>query len=92
MNALLVVQQLCKTYALSGSPVGGVNAWLRRWSRHGGATDGQGQRLLHAVDNVSFTIAAGESVGLVGESGCGKSTVTVQVPKIRLVTPVVNAV
>ena len=29
---------------------------------------------LHAVDDVSLTIASGESVGLVGESGCGKST------------------
>ena len=29
---------------------------------------------VHAVDDVTFTIAPGESVGLVGESGCGKST------------------
>jgi oligopeptide/dipeptide ABC transporter ATP-binding protein len=31
--------------------------------------------VVHAVDRVSFAIARGEVVGLVGESGCGKSTV-----------------
>lgn len=35
-----------------------------------------GQKSIKAVDDVSFTINEGDIFGLVGESGCGKSTVT----------------
>ncbi|HEY2211456.1 MAG TPA: ATP-binding cassette domain-containing protein, partial [Bradyrhizobium sp.] len=40
---------------------------------------------VHAVDGVSFTVAVAETLGLVGESGCGKSTVARSI--LRLVEP-----
>jgi peptide/nickel transport system ATP-binding protein len=40
---------------------------------------------VHAVDGVSFSLGVGETLGLVGESGCGKSTVARTV--LRLVEP-----
>jgi len=40
---------------------------------------------VHAVDGVSFTLRVGETLGLVGESGCGKSTVARSI--LRLVEP-----
>ena len=40
---------------------------------------------VHAVDGVSFSVGKGETLGLVGESGCGKSTVARSV--LRLVEP-----
>ena len=35
---------------------------------------GAGGRTLQALEDVSFTLDAGEVLGIVGESGCGKTT------------------
>jgi peptide/nickel transport system ATP-binding protein/oligopeptide transport system ATP-binding protein len=40
---------------------------------------------VHSVDGVSFAIGVGETLGMVGESGCGKSTVARSI--LRLVEP-----
>jgi peptide/nickel transport system ATP-binding protein len=40
------------------------------------------QDVFRAVDGISFSIGHGESVGLVGESGCGKSTTSMMVMRL----------
>ena len=45
----------------------------------------KGATILKAVDHVSFNIKKGKTLGLVGESGCGKSTVA------RLITRLIDA-
>src|SRR5215210_3273618 len=47
---------------------------LKKYFPVGEGMFGAGRDTVKAVDNVSFTIKKGETFGLVGESGCGKST------------------
>jgi oligopeptide/dipeptide ABC transporter ATP-binding protein len=54
---------------MTESPLLSVERLAKRF-----AVSGRRGSFLHAVDDVSFTIAPGEALGLVGESGCGKST------------------
>ncbi len=61
-SALVQVQDLAKTFDVSAP-------WLNR------VLEGKPRLLLHAVDGVSFEIEKGQTLALVGESGCGKSTV-----------------
>ena len=63
MNAPLVqVQDLAKTFDVSAP-------WLNR------VVERKPRQFVHAVDGVSFSIEKGRTLALVGESGCGKSTV-----------------
>jgi peptide/nickel transport system ATP-binding protein len=62
MTALVEVNDLAKTFDVSAP-------WLNR------VVERKPRQLVHAVDGVSFGIERGRTLALVGESGCGKSTV-----------------
>ena len=62
MNALVQANDLAMAFDVSAP-------WLNR------VLEGKPRTLLHAVDGVSFEIEKGKTLALVGESGCGKSTV-----------------
>jgi peptide/nickel transport system ATP-binding protein len=76
-TALLVVENLVKDY---GRPrhMGTFARLLRR----GGVGKEAPDAAFRAVDGVSFSVHRGESVGLVGESGCGKSTTATAVMRL----------
>jgi peptide/nickel transport system ATP-binding protein len=59
---LVEVRGLAKVFDVSAP-------WLNR------VVEGKPRQFVHAVDGVSFVIERGQTLALVGESGCGKSTV-----------------
>ncbi|MFS8110645.1 ABC transporter ATP-binding protein [Rhizobium jaguaris] len=61
------------TVAAAQRPVLEVKNLCKRFDIHSGLF-GRLQGRVHAVENVSFDLQAGETLSLVGESGCGKST------------------
>ena len=62
MPPLVEVKDLAKTFDVSAP-------WLNR------VLEKRPRQFVHAVDGVSFAIQRGQTLALVGESGCGKSTV-----------------
>ena len=71
---LLLVEKLVKEY-----PRQGATATLAKlFSRNPPVEPEQ----FRAVDGISFSVGHGESVGLVGESGCGKSTTSMMVMRL----------
>jgi peptide/nickel transport system ATP-binding protein len=59
---LVEVRDLAKSFDVSAP-------WLNR------VVEGKPKQFVHAVDGVSFQVERGKTLALVGESGCGKSTV-----------------
>jgi len=57
----------------SNSPLVQAHNLVKHFRLPGGWLSGQAS-YIHAVDGVSFEVAGGEVLGLVGESGCGKTT------------------
>ena len=81
--------QVPDTVKTGQRPVLEVTGLTTRFDIHGGIL-GSVKGRVHAVENVSFTLHAGETLALVGESGCGKSTTGRSV--MRLIEPLAGSV
>jgi peptide/nickel transport system ATP-binding protein len=71
---LLLIEKLVKEYPRQGATAPLAKLFSRKPPAE--------PELFRAVDGISFAMGHGESVGLVGESGCGKSTTSMMVMRL----------
>jgi peptide/nickel transport system ATP-binding protein len=71
---LLLVEKLVKEYPRQGAPAMLAKLFARKPPAE--------PETFRAVDGISFAVGHGESLGLVGESGCGKSTTSMMVMRL----------
>ena len=87
------VRPVGRTYtagSASSRPLLEVEGLVRHYALAGGVFRGHRAGEVRAVDGISFSVDRGETLALVGESGCGKSTTARSV--LRLVEPTAGVV
>ncbi|RYE21100.1 MAG: ABC transporter ATP-binding protein, partial [Sphingobacteriales bacterium] len=76
--------EMCRKKLYSREPILTVNG-LNTWFPVSTGLFGLSKQVVKAVNNVSFEVYPGETLGLVGESGCGKTTLGRSI--LRLIEP-----
>ena len=65
LHPRIAVNNLCKEFRIYQRPQDRLAELLLRRPRH---------RLFHVLNDISFAVASGQSLGIVGDNGAGKST------------------
>ena len=76
-HPVLSVRNLVKEFPIGKSGHASLKSWFNQIGKKSA-----GPEVFRAVDDISFDIMAGESVGLLGESGCGKSTTSSMIMRL----------
>src|SRR6516225_5689422 len=75
-----------RTEAADGTALLELTGVVKHFPVRGGALLSRSHLVVHAVDGISLSIQDGETLGLVGETGCGKSTLARCIARLQPVT------